>query len=159
MDSGEEPPPAPPPPLPPQPPTLLSPANFFMQQPNDQLPMQNNCNANQLGLIGDNIDWGGLLSGPTINNNNESIATTSNVSINPRNMNVNVMEGGEQHQQQLQLQLQEHHNLCRKEKGRKRKYVPPRIAFHTRSTEDILDDGFKWRKYGQKAVKNSTHPR
>lgn len=162
MDAGEElpPPPLPPPPLPP-PPTLLSndlsPTNFFMQQPNDQLPMQNNCNSSQVGLICDNIDWAGLLSsGPSINNNNESIATTSNVSINPRNMNMNMMEGGEQHQQQLQIQ---EHNLCRREKGRKRKYVPPRIAFHTRSTEDILDDGFKWRKYGQKAVKNSTHPR
>ncbi|TMW88316.1 hypothetical protein EJD97_018709 [Solanum chilense] len=163
MDAGEElhlPPPPPPPPLPP-PTTLLSPANFYMQQPNDQLAMQNNCNSSQVGLICDNIDWAGLLSGSSsINNNNESIATTPNVSINPKNMNMNtnmnMMEGGEQHQQPL-LQLQEHN--FRREKGRKRKYVPPRVAFHTRSTEDILDDGFKWRKYGQKAVKNSTHPR
>ncbi|KAL2544257.1 putative WRKY transcription factor 43 [Forsythia ovata] len=43
--------------------------------------------------------------------------------------------------------------------GRKKKYIPPRVAFHTRSAEDILDDGYKWRKYGQKAVKNSIHPR
>ncbi|CAH9075694.1 unnamed protein product [Cuscuta epithymum] len=40
----------------------------------------------------------------------------------------------------------------------KRKY-PSRVAFHTRSSEDILDDGYKWRKYGQKIVKNSSHPR
>ncbi|PHU28072.1 putative WRKY transcription factor 56 [Capsicum chinense] len=152
MDSGKEPPP------PPLLSTDLSPANFFMQQPNDQMPMQNNYHS-QAGLDCDNIDWAGLLSaGPSINN--ESIATTSNVSINHRNMNTNMMEGGEQHQQQLLPQQQ--HEVCRRDKGRiikKRKYVPPRIAFHTRSTEDILDDGFKWRKYGQKAVKNSTHPR
>ncbi|GFP88938.1 probable WRKY transcription factor 56 [Phtheirospermum japonicum] len=44
--------------------------------------------------------------------------------------------------------------------GRKKKYVPPRVAFHTRSPElDILDDGYKWRKYGQKSVKNNVHPR
>ncbi|XP_027083268.2 probable WRKY transcription factor 43 [Coffea arabica] len=43
--------------------------------------------------------------------------------------------------------------------GKTKKCVPPRIAFHTRSTEDILDDGYKWRKYGQKAVKNCAHPR
>ncbi|PHT57667.1 putative WRKY transcription factor 56 [Capsicum baccatum] len=151
MDSGKEPPPL----LS----TDLSPANFFMQQPNDQMPMQNNYHS-QVGLDCDNIDWAGLLSaGPSINN--ESIATTSNVSINHRNMNTNMMEGGEQHQQQL-LPQQQQHEVCRRDKGRiikKRKYVPPRIAFHTRSTEDILDDGFKWRKYGQKAVKNSTHPR
>lgn len=41
----------------------------------------------------------------------------------------------------------------------RRKALPPRVAFHTRSSEDVLDDGYKWRKYGQKAVKNTTHPR
>jgi hypothetical protein len=29
----------------------------------------------------------------------------------------------------------------------------------TRSEVDVLDDGFKWRKYGKKAVKSSTNPR
>ncbi|KAL1551953.1 putative WRKY transcription factor 56 [Salvia divinorum] len=44
-------------------------------------------------------------------------------------------------------------------KKKKKKYIPQRVAFHTRSEEDILDDGYKWRKYGQKSVKNSVHPR
>ncbi|CAN1309068.1 Probable WRKY transcription factor 24 [Linum perenne] len=35
----------------------------------------------------------------------------------------------------------------------------PRFAFQTRSEDDILDDGYRWRKYGQKAVKNSAYPR
>nr|AKA27898.1 WRKY protein [Salvia miltiorrhiza] len=35
----------------------------------------------------------------------------------------------------------------------------PRFAFQTRSQVDILDDGYRWRKYGQKAVKNNTFPR
>ncbi|XP_073133195.1 probable WRKY transcription factor 43 [Henckelia pumila] len=45
--------------------------------------------------------------------------------------------------------------------GKKRRYknIPARVAFHTRSSEDILDDGYKWRKYGQKSVKDSIHPR
>lgn len=43
--------------------------------------------------------------------------------------------------------------------SRTKKTIPQRIAFHTKSPDDILDDGFKWRKYGQKAVKNSIHPR
>ncbi|KAL2934411.1 putative WRKY transcription factor 75 [Bienertia sinuspersici] len=34
-----------------------------------------------------------------------------------------------------------------------------RYAFHTRSQVDILDDGYRWRKYGQKAVKNNKFPR
>jgi hypothetical protein len=35
----------------------------------------------------------------------------------------------------------------------------PRFAFQTRSQVDILDDGYRWRKYGQKAVKNNNFPR
>lgn len=35
----------------------------------------------------------------------------------------------------------------------------PRFAFMTRSEVDHLDDGYRWRKYGQKAVKNSPFPR
>ncbi|XP_057972538.1 probable WRKY transcription factor 75 [Malania oleifera] len=34
-----------------------------------------------------------------------------------------------------------------------------RYAFHTRTQVDILDDGYRWRKYGQKAVKNCKYPR
>nr|QRX38907.1 transcription factor WRKY10 [Lilium regale] len=34
-----------------------------------------------------------------------------------------------------------------------------RIAFRTRSEVDIMDDGYKWRKYGKKTVKNSPNPR
>lgn len=29
----------------------------------------------------------------------------------------------------------------------------------TKSEIDHLDDGYRWRKYGQKAVKNSPYPR
>ncbi|PKA56843.1 putative WRKY transcription factor 24 [Apostasia shenzhenica] len=43
--------------------------------------------------------------------------------------------------------------------GRTKKVNRPRFAFQTRSADDILDDGYRWRKYGQKAVKNSVHPR
>uniref|UniRef100_A0A0D6R4C9 WRKY domain-containing protein n=1 Tax=Araucaria cunninghamii TaxID=56994 RepID=A0A0D6R4C9_ARACU len=34
-----------------------------------------------------------------------------------------------------------------------------RYAFKTRSESDILEDGYKWRKYGKKFVKNSPNPR
>ncbi|XP_058096142.1 probable WRKY transcription factor 43 [Magnolia sinica] len=53
----------------------------------------------------------------------------------------------------------------RNEKGKvvvsrtKKKATRPRFAFQTRSPNDILDDGYRWRKYGQKAVKNSIYPR
>ncbi|WVZ18182.1 hypothetical protein V8G54_005504 [Vigna mungo] len=34
-----------------------------------------------------------------------------------------------------------------------------RYAFQTRSAVDVLDDGYQWRKYGKKIVKNNSFPR
>ncbi|XP_008389418.1 probable WRKY transcription factor 57 isoform X2 [Malus sylvestris] len=51
--------------------------------------------------------------------------------------------------------------FCRskvKMKGPKR-IRQPRFAFMTKSEVDNLEDGYRWRKYGQKAVKNSPFPR
>ncbi|CAI9787673.1 unnamed protein product [Fraxinus pennsylvanica] len=45
-----------------------------------------------------------------------------------------------------------------KQKGEKKKREP-RFAFMTKSDIDNLEDGYRWRKYGQKAVKNSPFPR
>ncbi|KAK4476611.1 hypothetical protein RD792_015773 [Penstemon davidsonii] len=49
--------------------------------------------------------------------------------------------------------------IIKNNKRKSRKCSIPRFAFQTRSEEDILDDGYRWRKYGQKAVKNSNFPR
>ncbi|KAG6494825.1 hypothetical protein ZIOFF_042587 [Zingiber officinale] len=35
----------------------------------------------------------------------------------------------------------------------------PWFCFKTMSDVDVLDDGYKWRKYGQKLVKNTQYPR
>ncbi|KAK7369414.1 hypothetical protein VNO80_11451 [Phaseolus coccineus] len=35
----------------------------------------------------------------------------------------------------------------------------PRIAFRTKSELEIMDDGYKWRKYGKKSVKSNTNLR
>ncbi|XP_058095290.1 WRKY transcription factor 71-like [Magnolia sinica] len=45
-----------------------------------------------------------------------------------------------------------------RKKGEK-KQREPRFAFMTKSEVDHLEDGYRWRKYGQKAVKNSPYPR
>lgn len=45
-----------------------------------------------------------------------------------------------------------------KKKNQKRQREA-RFAFMTKSEIDHLDDGYRWRKYGQKAVKNSPFPR
>lgn len=44
-------------------------------------------------------------------------------------------------------------------KDKKKMMKKHRYAFQTRSQVDILDDGYRWRKYGQKAVKNNNFPR
>ncbi|KAF0926869.1 hypothetical protein E2562_027725 [Oryza meyeriana var. granulata] len=44
-------------------------------------------------------------------------------------------------------------------KGGKKRARQPRFAFMTKSEIDHLEDGYRWRKYGQKAVKNSPFPR
>ena len=35
----------------------------------------------------------------------------------------------------------------------------PRVVVQTISEVDILDDGYRWRKYGQKVVKGHNFPR
>lgn len=35
----------------------------------------------------------------------------------------------------------------------------PRVVVQTQSDIDILDDGYRWRKYGQKVVKGNPNPR
>ncbi|KAL3615170.1 WRKY Transcription Factor [Castilleja foliolosa] len=46
-----------------------------------------------------------------------------------------------------------------KVKKKAEKEKQPRFAFMTKSEVDHLEDGYRWRKYGQKAVKNSPYPR
>jgi hypothetical protein len=46
-----------------------------------------------------------------------------------------------------------------KAKKKEKKPKEPRFAFLTKSEIDHLEDGYRWRKYGQKAVKNSPYPR
>ncbi|KAI5655419.1 hypothetical protein M9H77_32606 [Catharanthus roseus] len=94
------------------------------------------------------IDWATIFSS-TSSLNNGGAATTAEQK--PRNPPTSHHHG---HNMMMKL----HKAKCGGGKSSK-KYVTPRVAFHTRSTEDILDDGYKWRKYGQKSVKNSSHPR
>lgn len=44
-------------------------------------------------------------------------------------------------------------------KKKQKREREPRFAFMTKSEVDHLEDGYRWRKYGQKAVKNSPFPR
>ncbi|XP_074578900.1 WRKY transcription factor 71-like [Curcuma longa] len=50
-------------------------------------------------------------------------------------------------------------NRQERKKSEEKKEREPRFAFMTKSEVDNLEDGYRWRKYGQKAVKNSPYPR
>ncbi|KAJ0035247.1 hypothetical protein Pint_24312 [Pistacia integerrima] len=87
--------------------------------------------------------------------NSSSISSSSNEGANNEDQTNNNNKGGddeEQDQEKTKKQLKP------KKKNQKRQREP-RFAFMTKSEVDHLDDGYRWRKYGQKAVKNSPHPR
>ncbi|XP_068337040.1 probable WRKY transcription factor 75 [Pyrus communis] len=50
-------------------------------------------------------------------------------------------------------------NYSEKKNQGEKKMKKPKYAFQTRSQVDVLDDGYRWRKYGQKAVKANKFPR
>ncbi|KAH7332435.1 hypothetical protein KP509_20G087100 [Ceratopteris richardii] len=41
----------------------------------------------------------------------------------------------------------------------KRSQMEPRYTMKIRCEGDAVNDGYRWRKYGQKSIKNSSHPR
>nr|KYP52616.1 putative WRKY transcription factor 23 [Cajanus cajan] len=92
---------------------------------------------------------------------NEASATAAAAAVNKATENENeaeeeTMEAGKGEEDKDQDKTKK--QLKPKKKNQK-KQREPRVAFMTKSEVDHLDDGYRWRKYGQKAVKNSPHPR
>ncbi|KAK3428592.1 probable WRKY transcription factor 24 [Eucalyptus grandis] len=153
MDSLDRPPPLPPvlPPLPNSPYLFASPPSLLSSSLLPPL-IDTSAPAQALALPSSSssldIDWISLLSGqPGGLPENVPMALMENApmtTIYPGNGGVADRSDGD---------------IKKKVTNRTRKPTRPRIAFQTRSVDDILDDGFRWRKYGQKAVKNSVHPR
>ncbi|KAK6920065.1 WRKY domain [Dillenia turbinata] len=157
MDEYEQVPPPPPPLLPPLPlqPSynIFSPISLpssssssaslsssLLQQNNSLPPLQP-----PTSLLPD-IDWVSLLAGGTAFPNHRIPLSSSDSSLA-----TGESRGAEDDKEKSKL---------RKGGGRSKKVTRPyRFAFQTRSVDDILDDGYRWRKYGQKAVKNSAYPR
>nr|QWQ79162.1 ZaWRKY41 [Zanthoxylum armatum] len=141
---GQEPPPphsSSPPPPPPNNPFLFTPSiPSSSMQPTPLEPQ-----------VLPEIDWVSLLSGQS------AAGLGENVVIPMSNMMESgcVMAKNGGHEEDKGSNIKEN-----KRKGsRMKKATRPRFAFQTRSADDILDDGFRWRKYGQKSVKNSNYPR
>ncbi|KAL2530646.1 putative WRKY transcription factor 23 [Forsythia ovata] len=84
--------------------------------------------------------------------NSSSISSSSTEAVPNDNQWTETVEKEEQNQEKINKQLEP------KKKNQKRQRKA-RFAFITKSEVDHLDDGYKWRKYGQKPVKNSPFPR
>ncbi|WOL11425.1 hypothetical protein Cni_G20187 [Canna indica] len=72
---------------------------------------------------------------------------------------INLLVSSSQLEPHRHLLSDSENNEMRAPRKKEKKVRKPRYAFQTRSQVDILDDGYRWRKYGQKAVKNNKFPR
>ncbi|GAV83670.1 WRKY domain-containing protein [Cephalotus follicularis] len=81
--------------------------------------------------------------------NSSSISSASSEAVNDEPVKVEEQEE-DQHKTKKEL---------KPKKTNQNRQREPRFAFMTKSEVDHLEDGYRWRKYGQKAVKNSPFPR
>ncbi|KAK9743054.1 hypothetical protein RND81_03G213900 [Saponaria officinalis] len=119
--------------------------------------------------ISDNFDWSTLLNTQSLGFVNNCISDDQFVSLQ-NGSNLLNKSGCNNNEEEMRACSSDHEDIMDKRKcmlssssnnntRSKRSKIVPRFAFETRSSEDILDDGYRWRKYGQKSVKNSNYPR
>ncbi|KAJ8766347.1 hypothetical protein K2173_022406 [Erythroxylum novogranatense] len=90
--------------------------------------------------------------------NNPATPNSSSISSSSNDAQGNKLDGGDHEEEEKDQDKTKKQSLKPKKKNQKRQREP-RFAFMTKSEVDHLDDGYRWRKYGQKAVKNSPYPR
>ncbi|KAK7292734.1 hypothetical protein RJT34_15586 [Clitoria ternatea] len=122
-----------------------SPSPSFLFPP--MSPVQNPWDSRDLH----DIDWVSLFSGQS-NMLEDTKAMMEHASSSSSSSSALMAENNG-------TQMDEKSNKEKRKGGRSKKTTRPRFAFQTRSVDDILDDGYRWRKYGQKSVKNSIYPR
>ncbi|XP_050235986.1 WRKY transcription factor 23 [Mercurialis annua] len=94
----------------------------------------------------------GLVNQPATPNSS-SISSASSEALNDEVLPILAVDNNEEEEQQKTKK-----ELKAKKTNQKRQREA-RFAFMTKSEVDHLEDGYRWRKYGQKAVKNSPFPR
>ncbi|KAE8681660.1 putative WRKY transcription factor 28 [Hibiscus syriacus] len=94
-----------------------------------------------------NIDSPQAINQPATPNSSSISSASSEAFNEPAKV-----DDQEENQQKIKKQL-------KPKKTNQKRQREPRFAFMTKSEVDHLEDGYRWRKYGQKAVKNSPFPR
>uniref|UniRef100_A0A803M323 WRKY domain-containing protein n=1 Tax=Chenopodium quinoa TaxID=63459 RepID=A0A803M323_CHEQI len=135
-------------------PPLLFSTQYDLQQCNQ-------ANDFEAATVSDNVDWSSfLIDSPTVkaDSNNEYSHNDKRLDCleydNDRQSNGSDFLSGGNNSTRINNEEENRGSIDH----RKAKVVP-RFAFQTKSSEDILDDGYRWRKYGQKSVKNNIYPR
>ncbi|XP_034922496.1 WRKY transcription factor 28 [Populus alba] len=113
--------------------------------------IEGNSKAMEAGVLG----WG---------NNTDQIPATPNSSLSFSSSEAGGDEDSGKTKKETQPSRPEDGGECsdKKDKAKKKaeqRKKEPRFAFMTKSEVDHLEDGYRWRKYGQKAVRNSPYPR
>ncbi|KAG7570804.1 WRKY domain [Arabidopsis thaliana x Arabidopsis arenosa] len=93
-----------------------------------------------------------LLINPPATPNSSSISSASSEALNEEKPKRDNEEEEEEEKSHTKKQL-------KPKKNNQKRQREARVAFMTKSEVDHLEDGYRWRKYGQKAVKNSPFPR
>uniref|UniRef100_A0A7C9F0T0 WRKY domain-containing protein n=2 Tax=Opuntia streptacantha TaxID=393608 RepID=A0A7C9F0T0_OPUST len=93
--------------------------------------------------------------------NSSSVSSASNEAANDEQQQQQnkPVDGGEEEEEEEEEQQKDTKDLTKAKKTNQKRQREPRFAFMTKSEVDHLEDGYRWRKYGQKAVKNSPFPR
>ncbi|CAM8907381.1 unnamed protein product [Rhodiola kirilowii] len=104
-------------------------------------------------MLPHDIDWLSVLN--SLYNIVGSVGSASFDGCFMNNNSIDIVGCNNQLQSSYELQKE----VAQKDIKTKNMSRRPRFEFRTRSADDVLDDGFRWRKYGQKAVKNNANPR
>lgn len=105
----------------------------------------------------------GLMANMGVYNNNDNNNNTSSNYVNDHRVSSFLHGGksfaGSESDSIIHEEVVKSGRINKKGLDQVKKNKKARYAFQTRSQVDILDDGYRWRKYGQKAVKNNKFPR
>ncbi|XVF62423.1 hypothetical protein PTKIN_Ptkin09bG0006400 [Pterospermum kingtungense] len=139
---------------PPPPPPSISSSDVLLHQEilHEQQQIQVLDTKQQLPLPASTVpESSDVLNNPATPNSS-SISSSSNEAANDDQTKAGNNEEQDQEQDKTK-------NKLKPNKKNQKRPREPKYAFMTKSEIDHLDDGYRWRKYGQKAVKNSPYPR
>ncbi|XP_061992858.1 probable WRKY transcription factor 48 [Rosa rugosa] len=138
--------------------TMMMPPQQQQQQQTQALPSPVSSTVPESGTNSEALNSSANTAPTTPNSSSISSSSNEAHAANNNNEEQTTTKAGDEEEDADQDPDKTQKQLKPKKKNQKRQREP-RFAFMTKSEVDNLDDGYRWRKYGQKAVKNSPYPR